>query len=60
MCKFTSRFIEKKAIPNEQEIVEKIMPQVRKELGLDKITPEIVYTLSKEQLQNLVKNFVVN
>ena len=52
--------MEKKAIPNEQEIFEKIMPQVRKELGLDKITPEIVYTLSKEQLQNLVKNFVVN
>ena len=39
-----------KSNSNEQEIVEKIMPQVRKELGLDKITPEIVYTLSKEQL----------
>ena len=36
------------------------MPQVRKELGLDKIMPERVDTLSKEQLQNLVKNFVVN
>ena len=52
--------MEKKAIPNEQEIFEKIMPQVRKEIGLDKITPEIVDILSKEQLQNLVKNFVVN
>ena len=54
------RELEKKAIPNEQKIFEKIMPQVRKELGLDKITPEIVDTLSKEQLQNLVKNFVSN
>ena len=54
------RELEKKAIPNEQEIFEKIMPQVRKELGLEKITPEIVDTLSKEQLQNLVKNFVAN
>ena len=52
--------MEKKAIPNEQEIFEKIMPQVRKEIELDKITHKIVDTLSKEQLQNLVKNFVVN
>ena len=52
--------MQKKAIPNEQEIFEKIMPQFRKELGLVKIMPEIVDTLSKEQLQNLVKNFVAN
>ena len=56
--------LEKQIVPDQQEIITKIMPEVmshlRKELGLDKITPDSVDTLSKEQLQNLVRNFVVN
>ena len=58
--KIQIRELKKKAIPNEQEIFEKIMPKIRSELGLDKITPEIVDTLDNNQLKNLVKNFLVN
>ena len=58
------RALEKRAVPDQEEIADKIMPEimakVRKELGLGSITPETVDTLSKQQLQNLVKNFVVN
>ena len=58
------RELEKQAVPNDQELADKIMPKVlgklRKELGLDKITPEIVDTLDNNQLKNLVKNFLVN
>ena len=62
--KIKIRKLEKQAVPDQEEIADKIMPEimakVRKELGLGNITPEIVDTLSKQQLQNLVKNFVVN
>ena len=58
------RALEKRAVPDQEEIADKIMPEimakVRKELGLGSITPETVDTLSKQQLQNLVKNFVIN
>lgn len=56
--------LENQAVPDQQEIADKIMPEImvalNKKLGLDKLTPDVVDTLSKEQLQNLVKNFVVN
>ena len=49
-------------VPKDQEIISQIMPKVmtklREELGLDKITPSVVDTLSKQELQNLVKNFI--
>jgi integrase/recombinase XerD len=53
-----------KAKPDDEEIITKIMPEVlthlRKELGLGTITNDAVDTLNKEQLKNLVKNFLVN
>jgi len=53
-----------KAKPDDEEIINDIMPkvmtQLRVELGLDQITNESVDTLNKEQLKNLVKNFLVN
>jgi integrase len=56
--------LESQAVPDEQEIINKIMPSimgnVRKQLGLDKITPEIVDNLDNTQLKNLVKNFLTN
>ena len=56
--------LEKQIVPDQQEIVSKIMPEVmthfRKELGLDKITPETVDSLNMEQLKNLVKNILVS
>ena len=56
--------LEKQIVPDQQEIVSKIMPEVmthfRKELGFDNITPETVDSLNMEQLKNLVKNILVS
>ena len=58
------RELENKAVPDQQEIAKEIMPEImaklRKELGLGTYQPEVIDTLSKQELQNLVKNFMVN
>ena len=62
--KIKIRELEKKAVPDQQEIAKEIMPEImaklRKELGLGTYPPEIIDNLSKQELQNLVKNFMVN